>query len=145
MSRKCCMPGKSFSGSRRTLSIVTALPVSSPDRDRLIKVDRLIVVAESSLLSAYRKAISEGCIPRIMLINSPSNPTGHVFSANCVRTIKEFCKSKEISLITDEIYSDICFDETQIGISAFDSNTDDSETVILTGGLSKVAGNTSFG
>lgn len=41
-------------------------------------------------------------------------------------------------LITDEIYSDICFDETQIAISAFDSNPSDSETVILTGGLSKV-------
>ncbi|KAL2850661.1 pyridoxal phosphate-dependent transferase [Aspergillus pseudoustus] len=94
-------------------------------------------ITETSLLSAYQKAMSEGSIPRIMLINSPSNPTGHVFSANCIRIIKEFCRSKEITLITDEIYSDICFDEAQKGISAFDSNTDDSETVILTGGLSK--------
>lgn len=96
-------------------------------------------MAESSLLSAYQKAISEGCVPRIMLINSPSNPTGHVFSDNCIRAIREFCKSKQITLITDEIYSDICFDEAQKGTSAFDSSTDDSETVILTGGLSKVA------
>ncbi|CEL03125.1 hypothetical protein ASPCAL04282 [Aspergillus calidoustus] len=94
-------------------------------------------ITESSLLSAYQKAISEGCVPRIMLINSPSNPTGHVFSANCVQTIKEFCKSKAITLITDEIYSDICFDDAQKRISAFDRNADDSETVILTGGLSK--------
>ncbi|KAJ5387191.1 pyridoxal phosphate-dependent transferase [Penicillium cosmopolitanum] len=94
-------------------------------------------ISESSLLSTYEKAVSEGQVPRIMLVNSPSNPTGHVFSASCVQTIKEFCKSKEIILITDEIYSDICFDESQKGISPFDSTTDDSETVILTGGLSK--------
>ncbi|KAE8370238.1 pyridoxal phosphate-dependent transferase [Aspergillus caelatus] len=94
-------------------------------------------ITESSLLSAHQKAISEGVIPRIMLINSPSNPTGHVFSASCIRTIKEFCRSKEIVLITDEIYSDICFDESQKGTSAFDSSNDDTETVILTGGLSK--------
>lgn len=73
-----------------------------------------------------------------MLVNSPSNPTGHVFSAECVKTIKSFCKAKGIVLITDEIYSDICFDETQNAISAFDSNPEESETVIMTGGLSKV-------
>lgn len=98
-------------------------------------------LAESSLLSTYEKAVSEGQVPRIMLVNSPSNPTGHVFSASCVQTIKEFCKLKGIILITDEIYSDICFDESQKGISPFDSTTDDSETVILTSGLSKVSEN----
>jgi aspartate/methionine/tyrosine aminotransferase len=73
-----------------------------------------------------------------MLVNSPSNPTGHVFSAECVQIIKSFCRSKGIVLITDEIYSDICFDESQKTVSAFDSSPDASETVILTGGLSKV-------
>ncbi|KAL4893100.1 pyridoxal phosphate-dependent transferase [Aspergillus ambiguus] len=94
-------------------------------------------ITEAALIAAYDKAVSEGANPRIMLVNSPSNPTGHVFSAECVQTIKLFCKSKGIVLITDEIYSDICFDETQKTISAFDSNLDESETVILTGGLSK--------
>ncbi|KZF21947.1 PLP-dependent transferase [Xylona heveae TC161] len=94
-------------------------------------------ITEAALTAAYENAISEGADPRIMLINSPSNPTGHVFSADCIQTIKSFCKLKGIALITDEIYSDICFDETQKAISAFDSKSNDSETVILTGGLSK--------
>ncbi|GKZ19415.1 hypothetical protein AbraIFM66951_011025 [Aspergillus brasiliensis] len=94
-------------------------------------------ITELSLLSAYHEAIVEGVVPRIMLINSPSNPTGRVFSADCIRTIKEFCESRGIVLITDEIYSDICYDESQKEISAFDSSKDDNETVILTGGLSK--------
>ncbi|GAB1213419.1 hypothetical protein ATERTT37_002568 [Aspergillus terreus] len=94
-------------------------------------------ITETSLTAAYEKAISEGADPRIMLVNSPSNPTGHVFSAECVQIIKSFCRSKGIVLITDEIYSDICFDESQKTVSAFDSSPDASETVILTGGLSK--------
>ncbi|KAJ5988358.1 pyridoxal phosphate-dependent transferase [Penicillium waksmanii] len=94
-------------------------------------------ITKLSLLSLYEKAVSEDQVPRIMLVNSPSNPTGHVFSTSCAQTIKDFWKSKGIILITDEIYSDICFDESQKGISAFDSATDDPETVILSGGLSK--------
>lgn len=82
---------------------------------------------------AYAAAVEAGANPRIMLVNSPSNPTGQVFGTEQVARIVEFCEKKAITLISDEIYSDICFEEADVGISAFGRMG-----AIMTGGLSKV-------
>lgn len=73
-----------------------------------------------------------------MLINSPSNPTGQVFSNAVLAVISDFCRNKGIILISDEIYSDLCFDPSSVQNSAFTSNCEDAGIVIMTGGLSKV-------
>lgn len=96
-------------------------------------------VTAAALDSAYTSAVQAGANPRIMLINSPSNPTGHVFNAEQVSLIVEFCAKRSITLISDEIYSDICFDERDIGVSAFRSQSARTCPVIMTGGLSKVS------
>lgn len=91
-----------------------------------------------SLEDSYRRAIEANAIPRIMLINSPSNPTGQVFSQAVVDIVARFCHEKGITLISDEIYSDLCFNPTSIGISAFTSTAIAPTQVVITGGLSKV-------
>ena len=47
---------------------------------------------------------------KMLIINSPNNPTGHVLSKKEVAEIKDFVKDKEIFLISDEIYEKIIFD-----------------------------------
>ncbi|CAH0053787.1 unnamed protein product [Clonostachys solani] len=89
-----------------------------------------------SLNSAYDQAISEGSDPRIMLINSPSNPTGQAFSEPTLETITSFCKEKKITLISDEIYSDICYAENYSTTSCTEDNFNAGQ-MVLTGGLSK--------
>lgn len=93
--------------------------------------------SESSLEASFNQAIAEGSRPTVMLINSPSNPTGQSFSAATVRTIATFCKDRGITLISDEIYSDITFDE-ESRTSPCTMENFESARMILTGGLSKV-------
>ncbi|CAI9630180.1 unnamed protein product [Alternaria burnsii] len=98
--------------------------------------DRHTLTAEA-LEAAYNTAIQQGGQPRIMLINSPSNPTGQVFSEEEVARIVRFCREREILLISDEIYSDICFRTEERNISAFKTAQKDGGEVIMTGGMSK--------
>lgn len=95
---------------------------------------------ESSLRAAYEKAISEGADPRMMLINSPSNPTGQAFTESTVKMISEFCEGRGIVLISDEIYSDIYF-EDDANASVCSGDRFNAGLKILTGGLSKVRSN----
>lgn len=95
-------------------------------------------LTEAALNSAYSSAVDAGARPRIMLINSPSNPTGQVFSREQVSLVVGFCRKHSIILISDEIYSDICFNTGDAEVSAFGSAFGDTGTVIMTGGLSKV-------
>ncbi|VUC36312.1 unnamed protein product [Clonostachys rosea] len=93
-------------------------------------------ITGSSLKSAYDQAISEGRDPRIMLINSPSNPTGQAFSKETLDTITSFCKEKKITLISDEIYSDIGYGEKYSTTSCTEDSFNAGQ-LVLTGGLSK--------
>lgn len=73
-----------------------------------------------------------------MLINSPSNPTGQAFSNSTVETIVGFCSEKNITLISDEIYSDIHFDGASCASACAGTNFNTGQ-MIMTGGLSKVS------
>lgn len=72
-----------------------------------------------------------------MLINSPSNPTGQAFNKNDIAIISAFCKRHNITLISDEIYSDISFSEENSATACSGSQFNIGQK-ILTGGLSKV-------
>ena len=87
---------------------------------------------------AYQAAVSAGASPRIMLINSPSNPTGRVYSTSVVSEIADFCDDRGIVLISDEIYSDLCFAPWSPRMSPFKQSKSEACT-IMTGGLSKVS------
>ena len=91
-----------------------------------------------SLHFAYDQAVATGGDPRIMLINDPSNPTGQVFPEATVDMIAKFCRQHSITLISDEIYSDISFGD--MGFSSTGGNDRFGTCpMIITGGLSKVS------
>jgi len=50
------------------------------------------------------------CKTKILILNSPSNPTGCVYSQEELSAIAEICVSKKIFCISDEIYEKITFD-----------------------------------
>jgi hypothetical protein len=85
---------------------------------------------------SYDDAISSGADPRIMLINSPSNPTGQAFDSASIEMISTFCRERGITLISDEIYSDISFTPNPAPSPAANGGLDAGQ-IILTGGLSK--------
>lgn len=47
---------------------------------------------------------------RAVILNSPNNPTGHVFSVAELETLAALCREFDCLLITDEIYEHITFD-----------------------------------
>jgi methionine aminotransferase len=55
-----------------------------------------------------RRAISPAT--RLMILNSPHNPTGAVLSEADVRALREIVESSDIFLLSDEVYEHIIFD-----------------------------------
>lgn len=47
---------------------------------------------------------------RAVILNSPNNPTGHVFSRDEIGQIAALCEEHDCLLVTDEIYEHIVFD-----------------------------------
>lgn len=46
---------------------------------------------------------------RVIWINSPHNPTGVVFTAEEITGIAELCRSRDLWLLSDEVYEDLAF------------------------------------
>ena len=67
-----------------------------------------------------------------ILINNPNNPTGLVYSYDELKNIVDICRSKNITIISDEIYQYINFNnEFNTLLSLYPENT------IISNGLSK--------
>ncbi len=88
------------------------------------------------VVSSYTKAI---------IINSPNNPSGVVYSDEFIADIVEFCEAKGIYLIVDDIYHKLIFDNRQ-PVSAYKFTDKDIENtkIILVNGISKLYGMTGF-
>jgi arginine:pyruvate transaminase len=55
--------------------------------------------------------ISRAVTPRtrVIWINSPHNPTGVVFTADEIAGLAELCRTRDLWLISDEVYEDLAF------------------------------------
>ncbi len=68
---------------------------------------------------------------RVILLNTPANPTGVVVDADTVRDLARLAESRGITLISDELYRSYCYD------SPFASPALHSESVVVIDGFSK--------
>ncbi|HYI97305.1 MAG TPA: aminotransferase class I/II-fold pyridoxal phosphate-dependent enzyme [Bryobacteraceae bacterium] len=59
-----------------------------------------------------REALEEACTPstRVLLLNTPWNPVGTVFREDELKDIADFVESRNLTLISDEIYEAITYD-----------------------------------
>lgn len=72
---------------------------------------------------------------RAIIVNTPNNPTGKVFTRAELETIAELCRQWDVVCITDEIYEHILYDGTEhIGMATLDGMRDRTVTI---SGLSK--------
>lgn len=73
---------------------------------------------------------------KLFILNTPSNPTGCVYSLQELRSISEFCVTKKIFVISDEIYEKIIFDSLKhVSIASF--NKEIYGLTVTINGLSK--------
>jgi len=68
---------------------------------------------------------------KMLILNSPHNPTGGVIPAADVRTIAELVRDRDLMVLSDEIYTRIYFDEPPLSIATLPGMLE--KTIILDG------------
>ncbi len=78
---------------------------------------------------------------KILLFNSPSNPTGVVATGQVCKEVAELADRHGILLVSDEIYDEFCYEKTDAptnpGEQVVASPLDHNENVLLINGYSK--------
>jgi aspartate aminotransferase len=88
------------------------------------------------VVSSYTKAI---------IINSPNNPSGVVYSEEFIAQIIEYCEKKGIFIIMDDIYHKLIFDGKKWpACYRFTKKDLESSHIIVVNGVSKLYGMTGF-
>ena len=85
-------------------------------------------------------AAAEDGRAKVLLLNSPSNPTGRVLPRDTVRACVELAAEHDLTLVSDEIYADIVFDDAaDAHASVLECVGSEAELarVVLVGGVSK--------
>lgn len=87
-----------------------------------------------------RAALERAVTPntRMLLLNSPSNPTGVVYSEAEARMVADFARERGLILVSDEIYDAYAYDAPFVSPARFNP-----ETVVVSG-LSKTVGMTGW-
>ena len=81
---------------------------------------------------ALRTAWVPGC--KILMLNLPCNPTGGTCSLEQLTKIADFCREKDMLVLSDEIYSELTFDGTHTSIASLPGM---AERTIFLHGFSK--------
>lgn len=71
---------------------------------------------------------------KMIIINSPANPTGGILTKDDLKVIAEIALSKDLMVLSDEIYSRIIYDGEHHSISSFPGM---QEKTIILDGMSK--------
>lgn len=75
--------------------------------------------------------------PRLLILNSPSNPTGVRYSKDELSELADVCRKYGVIVMSDEIYGDLCHGVDDMHYSIYDAYP---ESTIITNGLSKNLG-----
>jgi len=68
---------------------------------------------------------------KMIVLNSPANPTGGVIPKEDLKRIADLTRDRDLLILSDEIYSRICYEEEPQSITQFDGMLD--KTIILDG------------
>lgn len=60
---------------------------------------------------------------KVILFNSPSNPTGYVSPRHEVQALAELAAERDVALISDEIYRSFCYDGEFVSPAAYNEQT----------------------
>lgn len=83
------------------------------------------------VLDKLVKASNKPC--KVLVINSPNNPTGEVMSDEFLQELAAYCRQNDIWVLSDEIYFEVCHGETEhVSIAKYYP-----EGTFILGGLSK--------
>ncbi len=72
------------------------------------------------------EAIASRITPRTkaIIINTPSNPTGRVYSRETLMELLELCQGKSLKIISDEAYEDLVYSGRHVSIGSLEDHPD---------------------
>jgi aspartate/methionine/tyrosine aminotransferase len=117
------VPDPGYAIYRSLVNFIGAVPVSAPIRqsnDFRLDVDEL-----RSLITART---------RLLIINTPANPTGGVLTRADCEAIADLAIEHDLMVLSDEIYERLCYDGSHVSLYSIDGM---AERTVLLGGVSK--------
>ncbi len=82
---------------------------------------------------------------RAIIVNSPNNPSGAIYSPELIEKIVALCERKGIFMICDDIYHKLVFDHREAPPAwRFSKKDMDSSNIIVVNGVAKLYGMTGF-
>ncbi len=121
--------------------------VSYPEMVKMVYGVPVIVRPEDGTFHPRMTDIERAVSPstQAIIVNSPNNPSGVLFSEEFIASIVDFCERKGIYLIMDDIYHKLVFDGKKAP-SAYKYTRKDIESsrLIIINGVSKTYGMTGF-
>ncbi len=121
--------------------------VSYPDMVKLCQGIPIPALPEDGTFYPKLSDIEErvGSYTKAVIINSPNNPTGAVYSEEFIADIIDFCEKRDLYLIMDDIYNRLVFDNRKPS-NCFDyvKEFGDNSKLILINGVSKQYAMTGF-
>lgn len=82
---------------------------------------------------------------KVIIINSPNNPSGVIYSEEFIKSMVEFCEKNDIYLIMDDIYHRLIFDNYErISCYEFSTKNINESNIIVINGVSKQYAMTGF-
>jgi aspartate aminotransferase len=121
--------------------------VSYPDMVKLCQGIPVPVTPEDGTFYPRIQDIEQrvGSYTKAVIINSPNNPSGVMYSKEFIADIVEFCEKKDIYLIMDDIYHRLVFDgKKPINCYEFAKDHSENSKLILINGVSKLYAMTGF-
>ncbi|MBN2563357.1 MAG: pyridoxal phosphate-dependent aminotransferase [Phycisphaerae bacterium] len=86
-----------------------------------------------------------GSYTKAVIINSPNNPSGAMYSEDFIADIVEFCEKRDLYLIMDDIYHRLIFDGRKpINCWDYAKNKSENSKLIIVNGVSKQYAMTGF-
>jgi aspartate aminotransferase len=121
--------------------------VSYPEMVRMVGGVPVVVAPPDGAFEP-RRADLEAAIndrTKVIILNSPNNPSGAVYSRELVAWLVELCERRDIFLIMDDIYNRLVFDgcAAPSAYALTDRPTDESRVIVING-VSKAYAMTGF-
>ncbi len=121
--------------------------VSYPEMVKMVHGVPVIVTPEDGSfhprLSDIERALTG--YTRAIIVNSPNNPSGVMFSDELISQVVELCEKKGLYCIMDDIYHQLVFDGRKAPSAyAFTRKDVESSKVITVNGIAKLYGMTGF-
>jgi aspartate aminotransferase len=121
--------------------------VSYPEMVKLAGGCPVVVTPEDGSFQPTLREIADtvGSYTKAIIINSPNNPSGAMFSRDFIAEIVEYCEKKSLYLIMDDIYNRLVFEgkSAPVCYDYADAPLEQSKLVVING-VSKMYAMTGF-